>query len=242
MNPLLKESYEETAKELRSVKTKEQIKAVCSQAHKRLDDVYAKELFLSGMTVACCAGCHYCCHIKVDVQPGEIFLIADFIRHRFSLTKQADILNKAQENWTKIEPMSLDQHLNAGLTCPLLDEGKCSVYPVRPDSCREAHSLRSEPCKKVFENPESTEDFAEQIAGVKLAISITQIGISNAFEEAGYDSQPYDLNAALIQALQNPACERRWRDGKTAFPKNMLAKDWPKGMTIGKVFSQYNSP
>jgi Fe-S-cluster containining protein len=174
----------------------------------------------------------------VDVHPRDIFLIADFIRNQFSPAKQADVLNKAQENWKKIEPMTLDQHLNAGLTCPLLDEGKCSVYPVRPDSCREAHSLQSEPCKKVFENPASTEDFAEQIASVKLATSITHIGISKAFEEAGYDSQPYDLNAALIQAMQNPACEKRWRDGKTAFQKNMLAKDWPKGMKIAELFSR----
>jgi Fe-S-cluster containining protein len=238
VNTFLEKSYKETAKELRSIKTKEELKNVSSQAHKQLDEVFATELFRSEMSIACCAGCHYCCHVKVDIQPREIFLIADFIRSRFSIAKQADVLNKAQENWKKIEPMTSEQHFNAGLPCPLLDEGKCSVYPVRPSSCRKAHSLRAEPCKKFLENPESNENFAETVSSVKIATSCTYVGTSTAFEPAGYDSQPYDLNAALTQALQNPSSERRWRDGKLAFPSNMLAKDWPKGMKGAKLFSR----
>ncbi len=238
MNAFLERSYNETTKELQSAKTKEELKTAYSRAHKKLDEVFATELSDSEMTIACCAGCYYCCHVKVDVQPGEIFLIADFIRGRFSAAKQANVLNKAQENWKKIEPMTFDQQCDAGLPCPLLDEGKCSVYSVRPSVCREAHSLRAEPCKKFLENPESNENFAGQILGVKIATSCTNVGASAAFELAGYDSQPYDLNAVLIQALQNPSSERRWRDGKLAFPSNVLAKDWPKGMKVAKLFSK----
>lgn len=235
MNPFVEKARQETARELRTERNKEELKAVCLKAHKKLDEAFAKELSLSEMTVACCAGCHYCCHVKVDVQPRDIFLVADFIRSRFTPEKQDAVLRKAQENWKRIEPMTLAQHFNAGLPCPLLEDGKCSVYPVRPSSCREAHSLRAEPCKAFLENPESPEVFAELVGGVKMATRAEYLGTSKAFESAGYDSQPYDLNAALIQALQNPASERRWRDGKMAFPKNMLAKDWPKGMTMAKI-------
>lgn len=237
MNVFLERSYKETAKELQSAKTKEELKAVSSRAHKKLDEVFATEFSRSEMTIACCAGCYYCCHVKVDVQPREIFLISDFIRSRFSLAKQADVLNKAQEYWKKIEPMTAKEHLYANLPCPLLENGKCSVYPVRPAMCRIHHSRRVEPCKELFERPETLTE-PERMPSLWRATSSTNVGTSTAFESAGYDSQPYDMNAALIQALQNSSSERRWRDGKLAFPNNMLAKDWPKGMKVAELFSK----
>ena len=232
MNPFFNRFYDYTARSLRAAKGKSGLNAVCSQAHKELDKVFAAELAQSGQQLACCSGCSYCCHIKVDAQPREIFLIADFIRARFSAEKQIDILKRAKENWSKIEPMTLDQHFKAGLPCPLLENEKCSVYQVRPSGCRNAHSLRAEPCKAYLENPESTEIFAEQLLDLKVATVRANLGASAAFEAGGYDSQPYDLNAALIETFENPSCERRWRDKKSAFPKNMVAKDWPEGMRI----------
>lgn len=42
---------------------------------------------------------------------------------------------------------------------------------------------------------------------------------------AGFDAGPYDLAPALVEALTNPKAEKRWRDGKAAFAKNMRAKE-----------------
>ena len=39
----------------------------------------------------------------------------------------------------------------------------------------------------------------------------------NAARAAGLDADAYDLNVALLEALDNPKAERRWRDGKKAF-------------------------
>jgi hypothetical protein len=40
---------------------------------------------------------------------------------------------------------------------------------------------------------------------------------ANAARDAGFDSDAYELAAALLEALDNPRAERRWRDGKKAF-------------------------
>jgi Fe-S-cluster containining protein len=242
MHPFLEKIDQETGNELRSAKNRQDLKAVYSNVHKWTDEAFNSELSRSGMTIACCAGCYYCCYLKVDVQPGEIFLIADFVRNRFPEVRRIKILNKAKENWKKIEPLTSEQHLNAALPCPLLEEGKCSVYSVRPNACRQAHSMRAEPCKKFVENPETSEEFAELITNVKAATSIISLGTSIAFEKAGYDSQPYDLNAALIQALENPRAEKRWWDKKQAFPNIMVAKDWPKGKKSLDILAHKSFP
>jgi Fe-S-cluster containining protein len=230
MNPFLDKFYEDTAAELQTVKDKDGLKTVCSKAQRKLDEVFAAELFRSTATIACCSGCYYCCHVKVDIQPRDAFLIVDFIRERFSPERQADVLRTAHENWDKIKPMTVDQHFMAVLPCPLLEQGKCSVYQVRPSSCRIAHSQRVEPCKQSVEHPDLPEESIELVPNLRFATAGAHLGISRAFEKSGYDSQPYDLNAALIEATENPSSEKRWRDGKKAFPQNMLAKDWAEQM------------
>jgi hypothetical protein len=43
-------------------------------------------------------------------------------------------------------------------------------------------------------------------------------GFELAVTQMGLDSRPYDLNSAIVEALENPKCIKRFRDGKKAFP------------------------
>ena len=225
MNPFVESFYRGAREALQTAKDVRALKAVSSMAHTQLDHAFAEELSRSGSTIACCAGCFYCCHLKVDVQPRDAFRIVDFIRSHFSPEKQEEVLRKAQINWEKIQPMTYHQHAGANLACPLLQDGRCSVYPVRPSTCRIHHSRRVEPCKESFDNPESLELPDEPVPAVRIALASAHYGITKAYEACGYDSKAYDINAALIEAMTNPRSEKRWRDGKAAFPKTMLAKE-----------------
>ena len=207
-------------------KTKPQdLKKTLSNARKDTDNLLNEELLSSGSKIACCAGCFYCCHLKVDVMPGEAFIIADFIRTNFSTEKQQSVLTKAKSNWEKVEPMTYSEQFVANLPCPLLDNGVCSVYPVRPGLCRIHHSTKVEPCKESFEEPELLSQPDYYVNNVRLATARSFIATNKALENLGFDTKAYDINGALIECFSNPHAEKRWRKMKSAFPKNMIAKE-----------------
>ena len=45
----------------------------------RLAQLQERSPLRSVLRVACTAGCHYCCHLRVEVRPYEVF----FSRHTF---------------------------------------------------------------------------------------------------------------------------------------------------------------
>jgi hypothetical protein len=49
-------------------------------------------------------------------------------------------------------------------------------------------------------------------------------GVFSAYNEIGYDTNTYDLGAALHGAFTNPKAFKRWRDKKTAFPSECRVK------------------
>jgi uncharacterized protein len=71
---------------------------------------------------ACAKGCGHCCHVSVPIADFEARYIADYI---------------------KTEPVALKRSIRHDLAefsektpCPFLQDGACSIYPVRPLTCR----------------------------------------------------------------------------------------------------------
>jgi Fe-S-cluster containining protein len=212
--------------ELQAANSLPAFKRVVRVAHEKVDTMIGALLTRIDRKVACCAGCFYCCHGKVDVQPGDAFVIADFIKQNFLPQDREAVLAKAKSNWEKIAPLTASEHFHTQLPCPLLVDRKCSVYNVRPTLCRSYHSVSAEACRRKFEQPQNDGFANEPIQELAVAAAGATMGITSAFSAKGLDSLPYDLNGALVEALSNPSSERRWRDGKPAFPKNMIAKDF----------------
>lgn len=108
---------------------------------------------------SCSEGCAWCCcHWVEDVNSFEAQIIADYIRCNLP-HKKDDIIRKCKDDLTVLENLDtlvnekLEQVLCRGdldptnlllssfyqlkRPCPLLSpEGTCSVYPVRPLTCR----------------------------------------------------------------------------------------------------------
>lgn len=205
-------------------KNGEDLKTAAKTAHTQLDRTFDENVAKSGHKIACQAGCFYCCHSKVDVYPVEAFIIADYIRKNFSVGERGRLESVARENIAKVAPLTYEQQMLAMLPCPLLREKKCSVYPVRPSLCRIMHSTRVDLCKSDFENPRADAK-VEWIALVRARTGSAAIGIRDAYRQMGYDGLAYDINSAVLTALSSPKPEKRWRDKKTAFPQDALAKD-----------------
>ena len=225
MNPYVESFYSNATAALKNAKDARGLKAVQSKANSEIDRVFSSALERSGKSIACKEGCSFCCYLKVDIQPGEAFLIADYIRAHFSAEERKVVEEKARENWKKIEPMALKEHFSVNLPCPLLKDGRCSAYSVRPATCRMFHARTIQTCKDSFERPDDLAAPDSPVGAVRLATASAHMGVTKAFEDAGYDSNAYDLNPAILEALGNSHSERRWRDMKSAFPRNMRAKE-----------------
>lgn len=109
----------------------------------------------SGKSITCREGCGVCCHQLVPIVPIEARWLADYVeslpedrrviaRSRFTdairqLT-ESDLLDRVMAAGTLAgRPLRrlAAEYFHLRIPCPFLDEGSCSIYPVRPLACRE---------------------------------------------------------------------------------------------------------
>lgn len=95
---------------------------------------------------SCRKGCFSCCRQPIDVPLPEAYTIAQYIRNNFS-HKEVESLNDRLDKWLlwvkeelpHYEQKGIDAYAafyNHGVFCPLLVNGSCSIYAVRPVVCR----------------------------------------------------------------------------------------------------------
>jgi len=187
----------------------------------RLDTKIAEARDVSTTKTACDSGCWYCCYYKVVARAAEIFLIIDFVRRNFSGEQLTQVTAQAKKNVLEVEGFSHAEHLATNQRCPFLVDAQCSVYSVRPAKCRTFHATDVEGCRLSYERPTDLDLPNSYIPEVLIATEGCTQGFNEAMRFAGYDFRVYDLNSALIEALENPKCAKRFRDKKKAF---LLAK------------------
>jgi Fe-S-cluster containining protein len=130
-----------------------------------------------GQGVSCGPGCFACCHQLVVVSPLEAYALAEHVTRDPELAKRTETRAVAWEAAVAAQPelaerigtfeaaggyMSGDEggelealYWRARLPCVFLDDdGKCSVYEVRPLACREHHVV-SDPLL-CAEDPDAT--------------------------------------------------------------------------------------
>ncbi len=184
----------------------------------RLADLQAQVRDQQKVEVACAAGCHHCCYLRVEVRPYEAFVLAGHIRAHFKGDALAALLSRIEENLGKVSSLAPDAHHRAGVACALLDaSGRCSVYDARPAACRKYYSLHLDTCKEARANPSAPLARDIEHEALRLAGNAVALGFAKGVEEAGLDADRVELHRALHSALTNAKSEKRWRDGKRPF-------------------------
>ena len=169
--------------------------------HRGLDQVAARAAQV-GPVPDCRAGCAYCCHVRVEATDPEIFYIARRVR-KWPAAQLADLL-------AKLRGCVAEQRAGSGDTrqaCAFLVDERCSIYEVRPASCRKAHSLSVKQC----------ETFAPEITqNLKLLVDAEALmaGTAAAYREVGLPASPRELLAAVLAALTDASTEVRWYRGE----------------------------
>jgi Fe-S-cluster containining protein len=167
--------------------------------------------------LACGEGCALCCSLRVDVIAPEVFLIAEHLRRHFSAESMAALTERLEAHAAQVTRMTPFEHATRNMPCPLLEGYRCSVYAVRPHTCRRCHSTDLSACEYIHDHPEDLEFPGAHDPGLSRELGETMQAHFDAYHAESLDLTVYELGSALSEALKSPAAWRRWRDGKRAF-------------------------
>jgi len=161
-------------------------------------------------TLACRSGCSWCCYFSVDVRAVEAFSIMDFVEQACSPKERERIYAEVRANSAVFIGLSEDERATRNIKCPFLSGGRCGIYAVRPQSCRNYHATDSAGCQKSFEHPQDFDIDPEFAPGVYQAGGAHVEAFSSAMSDAGYDVGAYELNCAINAALSAAGARQRF--------------------------------
>ena len=161
-------------------------------------------------TLACRAGCTWCCYFTVDVRAVEVFRILDVVEQTFNSEEKARVYAEVRANSAALRNLGEGERVTRNVKCPFLNEGRCTVYAARPQSCRNYHATDVAGCRQSFEEPENLDIDPDFAPGVYQAGGAHAEAVSTAMREAGYDADAYEFNCALDAALSEPGARARF--------------------------------
>ena len=161
-------------------------------------------------TLACRAGCTWCCYFTVDVRAAEVFSILDFVEQSFTPEDKARVFAEVHANSVALRKLGEDERVTRNLKCPFLNEGRCTVYAARPQSCRNYHATNVAGCQQSYEEPDNLDIDPDFAPGVYQAGGAHAEAFNTGMSDAGYDVDAYELNCALDAALSEPGARKRF--------------------------------
>lgn len=165
---------------------------------------------------ACGSGCTYCCHLQVEISVPELVSLVSYVDENFSPAETEALKVRVREAELQTRGLNSYERLFARVRCPLLSDGQCSVYPVRPLVCRGYNSYNWAICAQDLGYPRSWRLIPHDNAQKNIYSDVLE-GLSSGLKEEGLSSELLELIAALRVALDQPdACER-WLAGDPVF-------------------------
>ncbi len=159
----------------------------------RLDRLRSEE----GITPPCTLGCSHCCRYPILTNIAEAHTLAQYLKREWSIDQTDDLRMRTQQwhEWDLSRPGRFpfpDLIRQTDLSdyvpcCPLLINGACSAYPVRPVVCR-THFVCSHPLSCAQANdPESAEAAPAVLTSVVTATSRFSMAIKERIETTGLE-------------------------------------------------------
>ena len=162
----------------------------------------------AGLAIDCRSGCSHCCSARVEALDPEVFRIAAVLQKRPS-AELAALTERLREHAALARGTTAQRHR---MPCPLLEKNLCTVYDVRPATCRKAHSLDVRQCA----TPGA--DIPQHLDLLLKADALCK-GSADAYAHIGLAAAGHELGQALLLALTDPGAEARWMNGEAVFDK-----------------------
>jgi hypothetical protein len=173
------------------------VKAVYSS----VDEVVARTLHRlhaeTGIVPSCKLGCCHCCRYRIVMNIAEVATLAQYVKREFS-PEQREALRRRTRQWHEWDDslrgrcpsedtaeQTASSHYDP--CCPLLINGACSAYVVRPVVCR-AHFVSSHPLScQAANDPLSAEESPQVIELFVTETNPFSMAIKEYIEKAGWD-------------------------------------------------------
>ena len=212
----MKKPWETLADDLRAAKTPRDYSNAYRRLYKVADSHAVEYMEEAGVRVAC-GDCSFCCYQFVRVLAHEVFAIADYIQTTMTPELRAKVVERLRSYYAETSHLTEEEkdRSETPRACPLLVDGRCSVYPVRPSNCRHFHSLDSSFCEGCIKDPNGW-PHTPMHEGLKHVWSDMIHAADYAYFVTGHDQTTYDLAPSCLAALANPAFRRRWTEKKKA--------------------------
>lgn len=166
---------------------------------------------------ACHKGCPGCCHSMISLTAPEACVISDWVRDRMSPQEAAAIRQNAAENAAKAKDKGSTEYAESMLWCPFLDSHlSCSIHSVRPLSCRAWNSLSLEACHDCYFSNHADKTLPLDGHTYEIGQGVRS-GLSDGIKAMGLDGNHYELNSAMVTALDTPDAAERWARGEPVF-------------------------
>ncbi len=176
---------------------------------------YHLEVVPTPQKIACHAGCHWCCHMKVSLTAPEIFAVVEYLESGVSERTREQIKARTAELSQDPRIFSPDAKVEARIPCAMLSEqGACLVYPARPLACRGYNSLDAESCRRSLDDDLEIVEWNEPLVRDSAAVAL---GLLAGIEDAGLPAELLELTSGLHIALSEPNALQRWLAGDAVF-------------------------
>jgi hypothetical protein len=142
---------------LESAETEEQFSATLRDAYAAIDQLHDRYVGLNWVHLDCRKNCFWCCYLRVDAKAHEVLAIARHVQTKFTAEQRDALIQRLRQHSERVRTLSYVQHMATNIACPLLVDGSCSVYSVRPFGCRRHHSQRVQACEESFNDPTDLE-------------------------------------------------------------------------------------
>ncbi len=173
-----------------------------SHIYHSVDDAAGRELLLlrnrNGIIPTCKRGCDECCKQFILINRAEAHALGQFIRREFSAGEINGLMLRTRQwhEWNDTrpgrDPFISVQHPASSSGhrpfCPLLIQGSCSVYSMRPITCR-THFVCSDPAFCRFsEKPSGLENGPRSLPTVVTATNLFSKRLNDSIKKLGSDS------------------------------------------------------
>ncbi len=165
-------------------------------------------------TLACRAGCFWCCYFTVEARPVEIVRIVEFMERDMTPGDRERVVSEIRANSTALASLDAEARLRHNLKCPFLHLGRCSIYAARPQTCRNYHATNAAGCEQAYREPDN-DDIDPEFAPLVYQSGGAHVdAFSTVLQAAGYDVAAYELSTALAIALADPSGTRARLEAK----------------------------
>lgn len=169
-------------------------------------------------SVACQSGCSYCCHSQVYILPLEALFAYSYITSTLNRKSIALLKETIDQNLklTQGKAQKETVYLKDRTPCVFLNDHKCTIYPVRPFTCRAWNSVNLDDCISAFDSRDPKAEIDTSPAR-HLVFRTARNLIRVLCIDHNLESVPSTISQSMLVCLSDNDPQAAWSSGQRIF-------------------------